>query len=161
MISHISLGPPSRVGLTQIPGDHDILQGKFHNKFQYRFQDRQATPSISLKLRHIILNQILTPFSANKICNGPATWSILTSHYAWGPVTTYNGLPNTHGTAFGWESRVLTITRSWLLAHVWSGPYPNCLSIVDLKSCHYKSSGSLLTLCYSKGGNSSFENRCV
>ena len=39
-------------------------------------------------LRHIILNQILPSFSANKICNGPATWFILTSHYAWGPKTT-------------------------------------------------------------------------
>ena len=39
-------------------------------------------------LKHIILNQILPSFSANKIWNGPATWSILTSHYAWGPVTT-------------------------------------------------------------------------
>ena len=39
-------------------------------------------------LRHIVLNQILSSFSAHKIDNGPATWSILTSHYAWGSVTT-------------------------------------------------------------------------
>jgi hypothetical protein len=80
---------------------------------------------ILLKLKffkHIILNQILPIFSTNKVWNGPATWSILTSHYAWGPETTYNGFPNTHGLAFGWESRVHTITRSRLLAHVWSGP---------------------------------------
>ena len=32
-------------------------------------------------------------FSANKIYNGPATWSILASHYAWGP-------PQLHKTAF-------------------------------------------------------------
>ena len=38
-------------------------------------------------------------------------------------MTTQNGFPNTHGTAFGWEWRVLTITRSRLLVHVWSGPY--------------------------------------
>ena len=31
-------------------------------------------------------------------------------------------LSNTHGTAFGWEVRVLIITRSRLLAHVWSDP---------------------------------------
>ena len=40
------------------------------------------------RLRHITLNQILPSFSANMICNGPATWSILTSQYAWGHVTT-------------------------------------------------------------------------
>ena len=38
--------------------------------------------------KHIILNQILPSFPANKICNGPATWSILTLHYARGFVNT-------------------------------------------------------------------------
>jgi hypothetical protein len=35
-------------------------------------------------------------------------------------MTTYNGFPNTHGTAFGWESRVLTIKGhgSWLMCEV-------------------------------------------
>jgi hypothetical protein len=36
----------------------------------------------------IIFNQIPSSFSNNKICSGPATWSNLTSHYAWGPMTT-------------------------------------------------------------------------
>ena len=55
-------------------------------KSQYIFQDNQTPPSSSLKFVefetcYIILNQILPSFSANNICNGPATWSILTSHY--------------------------------------------------------------------------------
>jgi hypothetical protein len=39
-----------------------------------------------------------------------------------GPWLHKTTFPNTHSTAFGWESRVLTITRSQHLAHVWSGP---------------------------------------
>ena len=39
-------------------------------------------------LRHIILNQNLPSFFVNEICNGPGTWSILTSHLTWGSVTT-------------------------------------------------------------------------
>jgi hypothetical protein len=38
------------------------------------------------------------------------------------PRNSFNNFPNTPGSTFGWESRVLTITRSRLLAHVWSGP---------------------------------------
>ena len=84
------------------------------------YKHHQIILSNWYSLRPFILNQILPSFPTNKICNDSATRSILTSHYAWRPVTTSNGFPNTHGTAFGWESRVLTITRSRLLAHVWS-----------------------------------------
>jgi hypothetical protein len=129
------------VGLTKIPGDHDFLNiffqhdkfqerlqsifQKFHDRFHDRLQDWQTPPNNSLKLvnfKTYYTKSNLPSFSANKVCNGPATWSILTSHYAWGPVTIYNDFPNTHGTAFGLESRVLTITRSRLLACVWSSP---------------------------------------
>ena len=82
---------------------------------------------IEFETYHIKLNPPFFP--VNKTCNGPTTWSILTSDYVWGPVTTYNDFPNTHCTTFGWESRVLTITRSWLLAHTWSGPYIDLLLI--------------------------------
>jgi hypothetical protein len=72
-------------------------------------------------LRHIILNQILPSFSANKVCNGPATWSILTSHYAWGPVTTYNGFSPTHMVRpldYSQGSSPLQGHGSWLMCEV-------------------------------------------
>ena len=103
----------------------DKFQGRFPNIFHNTLHDKQTPPSSSLKLVGFETSFIKANppiFSANKICNGPATWPILTSHSARGSVTTYNNFPSTHGMAFGWESRVLTITRSRLLARVWSGP---------------------------------------
>ena len=73
------------------------------------------------KWRYITSRVGLTLFSTNKICNGPLTWSILISHYAWGHVTTQNDYPNnTHDTTFKRESRAFTIIWSQPLAYVWS-----------------------------------------
>ena len=89
-------------------GDHDYYYYFFSNMIDCKANSRtnsmidsktdkhhQVILSNWLSLRHIILNQIFPCWSANKICNGPATWSILISHYAWGPVTTFNGFPKT------------------------------------------------------------------
>ena len=80
------------VGLTQISGDHDFFKYFFNRKkIHDKFQDTQTPPSSSLKFVEFETYYIepnLSFFSANKICNGPATWSILTLHYAWGSMTT-------------------------------------------------------------------------
>ena len=92
------------VGLTQISWDHFFIfiftsawqiSCRFLSRFLNRFQDWQIPPSSSLKLVEFETKYIKPnhPSSyANKICNGPATWSILTSHYAWGSMTTLKRL---------------------------------------------------------------------
>ena len=64
----------------------------------------------------------LPSFSTNKTCSGPSTWTILTSHYGWRPVSTQNGYSNTRDMAFRRKSRALTITWSLYLAQEWSRP---------------------------------------
>ena len=52
-----------------------------------------------------VMSEVRLPlFPTNEICNAPSTWYILTSHYAWGPLTTQNSYPNTYGAAFGLHS---------------------------------------------------------
>ena len=62
-------------------------------------------------------------------------WSLnmVHSHFTlWLRVCEYLKWLSQHlGTAFGWEARVLTITRPWLLPRVWSGPYLGSLHIRD------------------------------
>ena len=56
----------------------------YFKKFQVIFHDKQTSPSSSLTLVEFetyYIKQNPPLFSGNKICNGPATWSILTSHY--------------------------------------------------------------------------------
>jgi hypothetical protein len=68
---------------------HDIFHDRWQGRFQNKFQGRQTSPNIYLKLIEFKTYYIKSsPLSANKACNVPATWSILTSHYAWGPVIT-------------------------------------------------------------------------
>ena len=43
-----------------------------------------------------------------------------------------NGYHNTHDMAFRWESRALTTTCSWPLAHVWSGPKLRCFHVTTI-----------------------------
>ena len=71
------------VGMTQVSGDCDFLIF-FSMAYCRPGKHRQVVLSNWYSLRHIILNQIIPSFSANNICNGPATWSILTSHYGQG-----------------------------------------------------------------------------
>jgi hypothetical protein len=90
------------VGLTKIPGDHDFFniffsRTDFRTDFRadFRADSRidSRTDSRTDKHHQIILLKLINfetyyiksnppLFSANKVCNGPATWSILTSHYA-------------------------------------------------------------------------------
>ena len=78
-----------------ISSQHDWFQGRFQNVFHIRlkdrFHDRQTSPSSSLKLvefetYYIKPNRPLLFRQQNM--QGPTTWSILTSQYAWGSVTT-------------------------------------------------------------------------
>ena len=57
--------------------------------------------------------------------------SHMTSHYTWGSVTTIHDFGGGLGTAFGHLLWALTITWSWLLACVWSGPY--CELSIDIQ----------------------------
>src|SRR5665213_2493370 len=82
------------VGLTQISGDHDKKNPPkmvclIFSSMTYSTIDSKTN---SLKFRHIVFNQILPSFFINKICNGPSTWSILTSHCLRAN-TTQNGFP--------------------------------------------------------------------
>ena len=138
-LSEFVSSPPPRGGSDENSGRPWFFQYFFqHDKFRDKLQgisithfmiDFRTNSKIDKhhqiillnwwNLRHIILNQILSFFSASKVYNGPTTWSILTSHYARGPETTYNGFPNTHGTAFGWEgSSPLQGHGSWLMCEV-------------------------------------------
>jgi hypothetical protein len=89
-----------------------------------KFQDRQTPPSNSLKLIEfetcytksnppLFFRQQSMQWSRNMV-HSHFTLRLRARDYI-------NGFPNTRGMAFGWETRVLTITRSRLLAHVWSG----------------------------------------
>jgi hypothetical protein len=90
----------------KIPGDHDFFniffsRTDFRTDFRadfravFRADSRidSRTDSRTDKHHQIILLKLINfetyyiksnppLFSANKVCNGPATWSILTSHYA-------------------------------------------------------------------------------
>ena len=97
---------------------YDKFQNRLQGRFHDRFQDIQTPPSNSTKLiefetYYIKPNPPL--FSVNKICNDPATWSILTSHYAWWPVTAKNDFPNTHESQ---GSSALQGHGSWLVCEV-------------------------------------------
>ena len=132
-------GRPPRGGLDANSGrlwfffsfQHDKFQDKLQGRFQNRFQDiypkhtntTKKFSQIDRVLRHIILNQVLPSFYANKICNGPATWSIITSHYAWGP----------------WLMK-------WLPQHPWYGLWmrvkgPHHYKVTALGSCVKRSLG--------------------
>ena len=83
------------VGLTQIPGDQDFFNN-FLSKTNFGTDCRVDSITNSKTDKHhqykslkLIEFEIycIKPnpplfFPANTICNGPATWSILTSHYA-------------------------------------------------------------------------------
>ena len=95
------------------------------------FLDWQTPQSSSLKLVEFetyYINQILPAFSANKICNGLQHDPFSLHTMLEGPWIPKTAFPTTHGTAFGWESRVLTITRSRLLAYAWNGPNSKSLA---------------------------------
>ena len=108
------------VGLTQISGDHDFFnifehdrfqdkfQGRIYNRFYNRFHDRQTPPSSSLKLVDfetycikpnppLLFHQQNMQWSRNMV--HPHFTLCLRFH------DYLNGFPNTHGTAFGWESK--------------------------------------------------------
>ena len=84
--------------ITSHTGEGPKAQRRLHGwkvykdeKPQGRFQDIQTPPSSSLKLiefKTYYIKPNPTLFSANKICNGPATWSIFTAQCAWGSMTT-------------------------------------------------------------------------
>ena len=48
--------------------------------------------------------------------------SHMSSHYTWGPVTTFHDFGSVSGTVFGHFFWALTISWSRLLARLWSGP---------------------------------------
>ena len=48
----------------------------------------------------------------------------------------HSRMPNTHGTVCGWESGVLTITRSWPLARLWIDP-KSMLCIWHISNYYY------------------------
>ena len=88
-------------------GDHGILN--VHNRWFLLFYNVWAYAWIKIHWNIIWLR----------------VWSHVTSHYTWGYVTTLHDF----GGVLGWPLDTffwaLTISWSWLLARVWSGPNSN------------------------------------
>ena len=98
--------PPLGGRLNTKPGDHGTLNT--HNNWFILFYHAWGPAWIEIHWNCIWLR----------------AWSHMASHYTWGSVTTLlHNVGGCVGTAFGHSSFLgLTISWSWLLARVWSGP---------------------------------------
>ena len=113
---------PQEVGLTQFMGVHAFFNFFFQqDRLQGRFQYRQTPSSNYLKVIEFETCYIKPNppfFSANKICNGPTTWSIHTMLEGPWLYKTVFPTPMVRPLDESQESSSLQGHRSWLMCEV-------------------------------------------